>query len=286
MNIVAMTNDSKIVRKPDGEKLEIQSAIILLREKPVILAHDLAKFFETETKKINQYRARNEDRFSGQYAFQLDAEEWKILKSQNVTASSSHGGSRTRPWAYTEHGVAMMSMGMTSENAIRLSKVIIDTFVDYRRGTLPAQPVLGGPKAAEYRRSLLEKIYKQMEQVLDAELPTSSGATVRQELSGIATQALGNIKAILDRPGLENEKVTAEVSKILAEAEKLYAEARKIQVETDSIIMQNYRTRLEFLRDLREMAQQLERDDWVEIFDSSFGEVENQTPGALFAPKS
>ena len=73
----------------------------------------------------------------------------------------------------------MMSMGMKSDQAVRLSKVIIDTFVDYRRGTLPTTPVLAGPKAVAHRRSLQEKIYKQMEQLLEVELPTSDGHTVR-----------------------------------------------------------------------------------------------------------
>ncbi len=260
--------------KPGKEKIAIHSAIVIIRETPVMLADDLARFFESTTKAVNQYRSRNADRFSTDYAFQLSREEWENLKSQSVTSSSGHGGSRTAPWAYTEHGVAMMSMGMKSENAIRLSKVIIDTFVDYRKGTLPSKPVLIGPKASKYRRALLEKIYKQMMQVLDTELPTTSGHTVREELSAIATKALGNIKAVIDKPALANEKVSAEVSKILAEAEKFYAEARKINVETDTLVLQNYRARMEFLRDLREMAQQLERDDWTEMFEESFGEVE------------
>ena len=269
----------------DPEKDAIGKTIVIVRDTPAILAHDLAAFFETTTKAVNQYRARNADRFSVDYAFQLTNEEWEDLKSQNVTASSDHGGSRVAPWAYTEHGVAMMSMGMKSENAIRLSKVIIDTFVDYRRGTLPSSPVTLGENAKKYRRSLLEKIYKQMEQVLDAPLPTENGTTVREELGSIATKALGHVKAVIDKPALENEKVAAEVSKIIAEAEKLYAEARKVNLEADTLAIQNQRARLDFLRDLREMAQQLERDDWIDVFDGSFGEMERNTALTLPVPK-
>jgi hypothetical protein len=68
-----------------------------------------------------------------------------------------------------------------------------------------------------------------------------------------------------------NEKISAEVTKILAEAEKLYAETRKLNVETDTLVLQNYRTRIEFIRELREMAQQLERDDWIGVFEEGFG---------------
>ena len=71
----------------------------------------------------------------------------------------------------------------------------------------------------------------------------------------------------MDGPAKSNEKISAEVTKILAEAEKVYAETRKINVETDRLVLDNYRARLEFIRDLREMAMQLERDDWLEVFD-------------------
>jgi len=167
----------------------------------------------------------------------------------------------------------MMSMGMKSENAVRLSKVIIDTFVDYRRGKLPANPVISGTNAAKNHRSLQEKIHHQMEQILDVKLPTSDGHTVRDELSVIATKSLGHIKAALDAPAKNNERILAEITRILAKAEKLYEETRKLHVGTDTLVFRNYRARLEFIRDLREMAQHLERDDWVDVFDDGFGDV-------------
>lgn len=200
-------------------QIEIKHSIVVVHGMPVILASDLAKFYGTSVSLVNLYRKRNTDRFTGDYAFQLSSEEWKILKLQNAISSEGHGGSRHLPWVYTEHGVAMMSMGMKSENAVRLSKVIIDTFVDYRRGTLPANPVISGSKAAKHRRSLQEKIFRQIEQILDVKLPTSDGLTVRDELSPIATKSLGHIKAVLDAPVKNNEKISAEVTKILAEAE-------------------------------------------------------------------
>lgn len=252
--------------------LNIKGSIVHLRGQPVILAHDLAKFYESGVREINQYRKRNAGKFTEDYAFQLTSEELENLKSQNVISSSAHGGSRHLPWAYTEHGVAMMSMGMKSDNAVALSKVIIDTFVDYRRGTLPENAAIVGPNALKHRRSLQEKLYKHMEQLLDVELPTSNGHTVREELGSIATKSLDHIKAVLDGPVKNNEKISAEVTKILAEAEKLYAETRKLNVETDTLVLQNYRTRIEFIRELREMAQQLERDDWIGVFEEGFGE--------------
>lgn len=271
-----MVDKQKKSLKPNATAIEIKHSIVVVREMPVILANELAKFYDTTPKAVNQYRSRNTDKFTPDYAFQLTEIEWKSLRSQNVTSNTGRGGSRTPPWAYTEHGVAMMSMGMKSDNAVRFSKVIIDTFVDYRRGTLPASPVISGVNAAKHRRSLQEKIYREMEQLLDVKLPTTDGHTIREELSSIATKSLSHIKAVLDTPAKNNEKITAEVTKILAEAEKLYAETRKIHVETDTLVLQNYRARIEFIRDLREMAQQLERDDWIEVFDDGFGSVDRK----------
>ena len=256
------------------EEIQIKSAIVQIRGHAVILANDLARFFDTTVSLINLYRKRNGEKFTSDYAFQLASEDWKILKLQNAISSEGHGGSRHLPWAYTEHGVAMMSMGMKSDNAVRLSKVIIDTFVDYRRGTLPSKPFITGPNAVKHRRSLQEKLVVQMERLLDVELPSSEGQTVRDELGTIATKSLAHIKAVLDGPVKTNEKITAEVSMILAEAEKLYAETRKLNAETDNLVLQNYQLRLDVIRDLREMAQQLERDDWIEVFDDGFGKIE------------
>ncbi|MCY4007218.1 MAG: hypothetical protein OXE84_10440 [Rhodobacteraceae bacterium] len=83
----------------------------------------------------------------------------------------------------------------------------------------------------------------------------------------LAQSALGRIKAVLDAPTKSNEKISAEVTRILAEAEEIYAETRKINAETDRLELDNYKGRIEFIRDLREMAMQLERDDWLGVFD-------------------
>ena len=260
------------------DELQIKSAIIILRGQPVILASDLAIFFESSVSVVNQYRKRNERKFTEDYAFQLNVEDMENLKSQNAISRNqiAHGGSRHMPWAYTEHGVAMMSMGMKSDNAVRLSKVIIDTFVDYRRGTLLANPVVTGENALRHRRSLQEKLYGQIEQLLEVKIPASDGQTVRDELGTIASKSMAHIKAVLDSPVKNNEKISAEVSKILAEAEKFYAETRKLHAEADNLVLQNYQLRLEVIRDLREMAQQLERDDWIAVFDDGFGEAEKK----------
>ncbi len=72
---------------------------------PVALDSDIAERFGTK-RPFNQTIRRNIDRFSEDFAFQLTTAEWEDLKSQNVI-SSGHGGLRTAPWAFTEHGVVI-----------------------------------------------------------------------------------------------------------------------------------------------------------------------------------
>ena len=82
---------------------EIRSRIHTIRGKQVMLDKDLAELYGVEVRTLNQSVKRNENRFPPDFMFQLDKEEWEILKSQFVT--SSWGGARTRPYAFTEQGV-------------------------------------------------------------------------------------------------------------------------------------------------------------------------------------
>lgn len=252
-----------VVARSQGTVLE--GKIQVVRGELVILAPDLAEFYGTTTRAVNQYRDRNQDRFEN-FAFELSDEEFDLLRSQNVISKST----KYRPWAYTEHGVAMMSMGMKSDNAVSLSRVIIDTFVSFRRGTLPTERVLPGPDAAAQRRKLQTMIYDQMEALLETRLQNGDDQTVGEKLGSIASSALEHVKSVLDAQGKKNEKISAEVAKIIAEAEKVYAEVRKIHAEAESLNLQNLRTRLQILTEFRVMLVQLERDDWLGTFDAGF----------------
>jgi hypothetical protein len=81
----------------------VASKIYFIRDKRVILDRDLAELYEVETKVLNQEVGRNIERFPGLFLFQLTPVEFEILKSQIVT--SSWGGTRKMPFAFTEYGV-------------------------------------------------------------------------------------------------------------------------------------------------------------------------------------
>ena len=85
----------------------ILERIHLLRGQKVMLDQDLAALYGIETKAFNQAVKRNIERFPEDFMFELTHEEFEHLRSQNVT--SSWGGRRYLPKAFTEQGVAMLS---------------------------------------------------------------------------------------------------------------------------------------------------------------------------------
>jgi hypothetical protein len=95
----------------------IRRTILTLRGHNVMLDADLAVLYGVETKVLNQAVRRNRERFPEDFMFQLTAQETGLLRSQPVT-SSSWGGSRTRPCACTEQGVAMLSSVLRSPRAV------------------------------------------------------------------------------------------------------------------------------------------------------------------------
>jgi len=109
---------------------EIQSRIYTVRGLQVMLDVDLANFYGVETRIINQAVKRNEERFPNSFKFTLSNQEVANLKSQFVI--SSWGGRRTNPTAFTETGVAMLSVVLRSSTAVRISVIIMEAFVKMR----------------------------------------------------------------------------------------------------------------------------------------------------------
>ncbi|MBW7902309.1 MAG: ORF6N domain-containing protein [Rhodocyclaceae bacterium] len=110
---------------------EIELAIVHLRGQRALLSTDLAGMYEVEPRALMQAVKRNSARFPDDFMFQLTTDEWSNLKSQSVT--SSWGGVRTPPYAFTEQGVAMLSSVLRSERAIRVNIEIMRAFVRLRR---------------------------------------------------------------------------------------------------------------------------------------------------------
>ena len=96
-----------------------------------MLDADLAELYEVETKELNLAVRRNADRFPDDFMFHLSALEFRNLRLQSVT-SSSWGGRRYRPYAFTEQGVAMLSSVLRSPRAVQVNIAIMRAFVKLR----------------------------------------------------------------------------------------------------------------------------------------------------------
>jgi hypothetical protein len=108
----------------------IEKRIFLIRSHKVMLDFHLANLYGVSTKVLIQAVKRNIKRFPLDFAFQLSADEFEILRSQIVT--SSWGGRRYSPYVFTEQGVAMLSSVLKSERAIFVNIEIIRAFVRLR----------------------------------------------------------------------------------------------------------------------------------------------------------
>ena len=101
----------------------IQQKIHEVRAEMVMLDFDLALLYEVDTKILNQAVKRNIDRFPEDFMFRLNQKEWESIMSQNVIESQSKRKNTLLPFAFTEHGVAMISGVLKSEKAIKMNSV-------------------------------------------------------------------------------------------------------------------------------------------------------------------
>jgi hypothetical protein len=110
----------------------IAAQIYLIRGQSVMLDAGLAKLYGVTTGNLNLAVRRNKRRFPEDFVFQLTAEEFESLLLQNAMANR-RGGRRTPPYAFTEHGVAMLSSVLHSTRAADVNVAIMRTFSRLRR---------------------------------------------------------------------------------------------------------------------------------------------------------
>jgi hypothetical protein len=107
--------------------------IHIFRAQKVMLDSDLADLYHVETKALNRAVKRNLTRFPGDFMFQLTDDEAESLRCHFGTSNDSRGGRRYLPYAFTEHGVAMLSSVLNSERAVQMNFLIVRAFVKLRQ---------------------------------------------------------------------------------------------------------------------------------------------------------
>ena len=118
--------------------IEIERCIYLIRGQKVMLDEDLAELYGVPTKSLNLAVRRNPTRFPADFMFRLTKEEEGSLRFQFETSkpeeadSDPRGGRRYLPYAFTEHGIAMLSSVLRSERAVQMNILIVRAFIRLR----------------------------------------------------------------------------------------------------------------------------------------------------------
>lgn len=111
----------------------VERRIYLIRGHKVMIDEDLAELYGVSTSRLNEQVRRNRKRFPEDFMFQLTKEEAENLRSQFAISRSTHGGRRSLPCAFTEHGVAMLSSVLNTDRAIEVNITIMRAFIRLRQ---------------------------------------------------------------------------------------------------------------------------------------------------------
>ena len=149
----------------------IQQKIHEIRGEMVMLDFDLAMLYEVDTRSLNQAVKRNIERFPADFMFRLTEKEWDEMMSQSVISSGYKRNKKLIPFAFTEHGVAMISGVLKSEKAVKMNISIIRMFIEMKRVLIKNESIKG--QLQEMRERIgehdvqLNKIYDTIEHLLD-----------------------------------------------------------------------------------------------------------------------
>lgn len=148
-----------------SEQIDIQSMIKTVRGQQVMLDRDLATLYGVENRVLNQAVKRNSERFPEDFMFQLNKAEEDNLKSQNVT--SSWGGRRKLPYAFTEQGIAMLSSVLRSPMAVDVNIRIMRAFVAMRRFIISNAQLFQRIETIEYHQLEMKQQQEQTDKRID-----------------------------------------------------------------------------------------------------------------------
>jgi hypothetical protein len=160
---------------------QLDRLIYEVRGERLMLDSDLASIYGVETKALNRAVKRNRDRFPKDFVFQLSEDEWKNLRYQIGTSSSGskhqslgyqigtstlgHGGRRSRPYVFTEHGAIMAANVLNSRRAVQMSVFVVRAFLKMRA-------LLGDNRDLAQKLAALEKELKKRLDVHEAVIVT------------------------------------------------------------------------------------------------------------------
>ena len=165
----------------ENNVLSIQNMIYEIRGQKIMLDSDLANLYGVEVRMLNQAVKRNLKRFPSDFMFQLSDEEWRNQRSQFVIFNKDNR--KFKPYAFTEHGILMLSSVLNSEKAIEINIEIMKIFVQMRQYVLTH--CNSNDQIAELRKLLLLYIEKNDNRVNEIIIALNSLITKPKETKRI-----------------------------------------------------------------------------------------------------
>ena len=165
----------------------IREKIYEVRGVKVMLDFELAEIYGYTTKALNQQVKNNIDKFEEDFRFQLTTEELQCLRSKKFT--SSWGGSRYRPWAFTESGIYMLMTVLKGELAIQQSKALIRTFRTMKDYIIENQGMIGRQEYLRLSLQVSDSIKDGMQMRHDLDELTEDMKGVLDKLSDVVTKS-------------------------------------------------------------------------------------------------
>ena len=183
----------------------IQSKIYEIRGHKVMINRDLAELYQVTTGNLNKSVQRNIKRFPSDFMFQLTKEEFDQLKTNLIfqNGTSSWGGTRKLPYAFTEQGLAMLSGVLNSDTAIEVNIAIMRAFVAVRQliTTSPANCLDSLEQEVQNLKAYIEEVFTDLNDInedtrMQLELinQTLAELQVHQKLSDKPRRPIGFIR--------------------------------------------------------------------------------------------
>ncbi|HSV88911.1 MAG TPA: ORF6N domain-containing protein [Bacteroidales bacterium] len=141
---------------------KIETKIYEIRSQKIMLDFDLAEMYEVENRALKQAVKRNIDRFPNDFMFQLTKKEWQELITNCDNLPERVKYSPATPFAFTEHGVSMISSILKSKKAIQVNIAIMRAFVFIR------QYALSHKDLTDKLKKLERKYNKQFKDIYEA----------------------------------------------------------------------------------------------------------------------
>ena len=149
----------------------IEGKILLVRGKKIMLDSDLAALYGVETKQLTRQVRRNIDRFPDDFMFQLTREEYNELLRCQIGTLKRGQHSKYLPYAFTEHGILMLSSVLNSKKSIQVNIQIMRTFTKLREMLFSYKELQKKIEAMERRHAKHDEhfqiIFKTIKQMLN-----------------------------------------------------------------------------------------------------------------------